>query len=103
MVRFECWRKNENTLAGGMSCAVTRNGKVAHDNEFGDNVSSCDSGDGWLGGDRRGVQKILKRTILAQDASCFRGGARLLQFSLFVVSVRCPARDGALCRSPMGG
>ena len=34
---LECWRKCTNTLAGGMSCAVTRIVKVAHDSRFGDN------------------------------------------------------------------
>ena len=41
---FECWRKCTNIPAGGMSCAATRNVKVAHDIKFGDNKCGRDSG-----------------------------------------------------------
>ena len=42
-----------------MSCAATRNVKVAHDNKFGDNKCGRDSGDCQLGVIRGGVQKIV--------------------------------------------
>ena len=42
-----------------MSCAATRNVKVAHDNKFGDSESGRDSGDCELGVIRGGVQKIV--------------------------------------------
>ena len=45
MLCFECWRKCTNIPAGGVSCAATRNVKVAHDIKFGDNKCSRDSGD----------------------------------------------------------
>ena len=42
-----------------MSCAATRNVKVAHNNKFGDNKCGRDSGDCKIGVIRGGVQNIV--------------------------------------------